>query len=212
MASSLPGRWRSSTVPAVPSTRTRSPVFNRIVASPQPTTAGIPSRGPRSRRATAEHPVGNPAARGNSGVQPTFVTAVTSTSPIESRSAGGRPAPVRAPRRCRRSRGSRRSPCRPWARAALATSLAPGRRARNGRCGGWGRPPSDRGRRVRGSGPDTSAGNSRPGRRSAGHLSAGDMSLPRRARMISGPSRKKMSSPSAVNSPALSANARSTQK
>src|SRR5215212_7489827 len=74
---------RSSTVPAVPSTRTRSPVFNRIVASPQPTTAGIPS----SRATIAAWDNGAPtsvttaAARGKSGVQPTLVTVVTNTSP-----------------------------------------------------------------------------------------------------------------------------------
>ncbi len=72
-----------STRPVEPSTRMRSPVLSRAVAFPHPTTAGIPSS-----RATiaawdsgARTSVTTAPARGNSGVQPTLVVVVTSTSP-----------------------------------------------------------------------------------------------------------------------------------
>jgi hypothetical protein len=72
-----------STSPWPPLTRTRSPVFRRMVASPQPTTAGIPSS--RATMAAwlsgAHRSVTIAAARGKSGVQPMLVNVVTRISP-----------------------------------------------------------------------------------------------------------------------------------
>ena len=196
----------TSTVPAVPSTRTRSPVLSRIVALPQPTTAGMPS----SLATIAAWESGAPtsvitaAARGKSGVQPTLVIVVTSTSPgcSAAPSAASSMHPHQALDDAGRSREA--AYCDPGlACAALDEDVRSPVRI--------GRPPvrverpADqrwifRKRRVRMIGGAAMTDQRRT-----------DVS-PCSRRTISALSRRKMSSPRSVNSPACSVYARSTQK
>jgi hypothetical protein len=141
--------YRRSTIPRPPSTRTRSPVFRRMVASPQPTTAGMPS----SRATMAAWLSGAPrsvtmaAARGKSGVQPMLVMVVTSTSPacnwlLSSRQSRRRTVPFHHAQRAGSAADGALSP------RVLAACEA-GTRASNSRCAGWGPLPRQTGRSAR---------------------------------------------------------------
>ena len=86
-----------ATVPAVPSTVTSCPVCSRVVASPVPTTAGMPySRATREAWAARVPPsVTTAAARANSGVHAGAVAFATSTSPSRNAAKSSGPCTMR---------------------------------------------------------------------------------------------------------------------
>ena len=103
--------YSGSTLPVVPSTMTRIPVRRRDVASPQPTTAGIPYSRAMIEACAAALPtsVTTAAARVKSGVQAGAVSGATRISPgwSSSNSSGPRitrTVPAHAPRRRRHAR------------------------------------------------------------------------------------------------------------